>query len=63
MLNYIEIVEWPDGTFDFRVRAHENHNILAASHQGYENQEDCETAANRTTTGTVAATTFSKEQP
>lgn len=50
MLNEIQVVAWPNGKFDFRIIATENGNILCASHQGYENEDECIATARRVTT-------------
>lgn len=59
-INTIDIVEWPNGKFDFRIIASENGNILCSSHQGYEDQDVCEAMAYRVSHAPVGKTTFSK---
>lgn len=61
-VNHIEIVEWANGTYDFRITATENGNLLCSSHQGYENETDCAHIARRVTTAPVdGAITFTQE--
>lgn len=61
-INRIEIMEWPNGKYDFRIIAAENGNILCASHQGYEDSDFCQAMAKRATTSPVdSRITFTKE--
>lgn len=40
-INHLDILTRADGKYDFRIIAEENGQILAASHQGYENRHEC----------------------
>jgi uncharacterized protein YegP (UPF0339 family) len=40
-INHLDILTRADGRYDFRIIAAENGQILAASHQGYENRHEC----------------------
>jgi uncharacterized protein YegP (UPF0339 family) len=56
-----EIVEHPNGTFDFRIIADENGDILAFSHQGYARRADAMNTLSRVTNIGTVPITFTKE--
>jgi uncharacterized protein YegP (UPF0339 family) len=59
--NRIEIVDNLDGTYDFKILAAENNNILAFSRQGYTHVTEAIDMAHRVTTAAVEpALTFTE---